>query len=134
MKTILSLLAFVIIVTAVSCSRWSRPKQKHVDAISADYEGVDVGQLENGRRLFMDNCSLCHSHEYAAHEDAEELSHVVPVMAAKVNKKLGPNTIGEDEQMDILRYLVSINTVKGVKGGGHHDDDDDHEEGDGHDH
>ena len=93
--------------TAESASD-SLPTQADVDRVKEKYSGYTLAEMNEGRKLYQNNCNLCHGLKKANSESEAEWEKIVPPMVAKVNEKTGTTTLDAADEQKILRYLVAM--------------------------
>ncbi|MGV3596403.1 MAG: hypothetical protein ACO1PI_00970 [Bacteroidota bacterium] len=86
--------------------------QADADRGAVKFPGVTVAQLTEGKKLYEDNCGSCHALINPKSESESEWRGMVPVMAAKVNKKAGSEVLDAKEQELILQYVLVMHDAK----------------------
>ncbi|MBL7942389.1 MAG: hypothetical protein JNM00_06470 [Flavobacteriales bacterium] len=102
----------LLAIVAIACSgpKLITPTQTQVDAVSGKYPGVTLAQLELGKASYEGNCQTCHKLYKPGSLDEAGWNEIVPVMAAKANKKAGSEVVNAEKQEAILRYLMAART------------------------
>lgn len=83
------------------------PKQRDANAGAAKFPGLTLAQLKEGRAMFKHKCSQCHPAKRPVSRDEATWRHIVPIMAAKAQKK-GKEEISPADQEIILKYLITM--------------------------
>jgi hypothetical protein len=107
------LLFFGVIAFLTACSvKVISPTQNDVDRVSGKYPGITLAELSEGKMLFESNCGVCHSLNIPRKKSEKQLTHIVPIMAQKVNKRAGKEVLDSHKQDLVLRYLVTMGKGK----------------------
>ena len=89
----------IIALFIVSCANFAPPPEVSSTLISnARPDHVDVGQLQNGRRLFVSHCLECHTLPRVTKYNREQWPHLVSRMAARANLNIA-------DQSAVVAYL-----------------------------
>jgi len=89
----------IIALFIVSCANFAPPPEVSSTLISnARPDHVDVGQLQNGRRLFVSHCLECHTLPQVTKYNREQWPHLVSRMAARANLNIA-------DQSAVVAYL-----------------------------
>lgn len=100
MKTLLFLAP--LLAAVVACGRAAVPEPTAADAVrgGAQFPGLTLGELHQGRTLYMSRCGSCHVLKPPAELPPEQWQAEVEEMRAKNGVKLS-----DDETRAIVRYL-----------------------------
>ena len=83
--------------------------QADVDRGSKEFPGLTLDELVEGKKLYENNCNLCHALKKPTAEPAAEWRKVVPPMVDMVNKEKNGN-LDPTAQEKILRYVVTMSS------------------------
>jgi cytochrome c5 len=83
--------------------------QADVDRGSKEFPGLTLDELVEGKKLYENNCNLCHALKKPTAEPASEWRKVVPPMVEMVNTKKNGN-LDAIAQEKILRYVVTMSS------------------------
>lgn len=83
--------------------------QADVDRGIQKFPGLTLNDLVEGKKLYENNCGLCHALKKPESESEAEWRKVVPPMVQKANKKNGGvlDAVAEEK---ILRYVVTMSS------------------------
>lgn len=102
----------VIVILAACSAKVSGPLQSDVDRSTNKYPGITLSGLQNGKKLYDENCGLCHDLKKPGAYTEAQWQQIVPDMARKVNKKAGTTKLDDKASDEILRYLVVMGPDK----------------------
>jgi cytochrome c2 len=103
----LSFLFIIMIFTACSVKLMT-PAQSDIDRVYSKYPGYTLTELNQGKTLFEQTCSRCHKLKNPTSRNEGKWNQIVPKMIGKLNKKQGKTEIDENQQAEILKYLVTM--------------------------
>jgi len=98
---------FLISVLGSCAGTVPQPSPRHAEAAAKQWPGTTLQDLVRGRELYVSHCSSCHSLYSPTEYPAEHWRKIVPEM--KVRAK-----IGEDEVLNIARYLITMSEADSI--------------------
>lgn len=101
-----------LILAACGTTRLIQPTQADAERGAQKYSNLTLADLNQGKAIFEQNCSLCHGLKKPASRNEEQWNKIVPNMTAKVNKKKGAETIDSHSQDILLRYLITMSMAR----------------------
>lgn len=105
-QSLLLLLTNLLFVAACSGTKLIAPSQTDVDRGKDNFPGLSLEQMQLGQQVYAANCNACHPYKKVTSYSATEWARIVPEMAGKANRKLGPNTINASQEQALLRYVA----------------------------
>lgn len=106
MKTkIISLIALLFLV-GCSAVKLLPSTQSDVERGKATYPDLTMAQLEEGKALFQEKCTMCHGLKNPRKKDAAGWNKTVPIMVKRANKT--EVRIDPKQQELITKYLVTM--------------------------
>lgn len=106
MKKLSILTLFAFTIAACAPLILVTPSQGDVDRISSTYPNYTLTELNEGKSLYMTNCSTCHKLKNPQARTAEQWKTIVPKMVTRANKKTP--TIDAKTEASILKYLTTM--------------------------
>lgn len=107
---------FILLTTTsfLACTAYklAEPTDADVEKAKTKFSDINLQQLQDGKKLYENNCNLCHKLYQPAAINEEQWRKIVPVMVKKVNKKTGQNTLTSKDEDKILKYLLVIRERK----------------------
>lgn len=101
------LIVTTIAMTLVACSaKLVDPIQADVERGSKEFSGLTLANLQEGKRLFEENCGLCHGKKALDSRSQEEWEEIVPRMTRKANGKRGEKIFTEEKEQILLEYIL----------------------------
>lgn len=104
-----------ILLIAASCATGSKavettvsgPTQADVDRVQTKFPGYTLVELNEGKKLYENNCNLCHGLKKLTSETEEGWRKIVPPMVKKANNKNGGilDAVAEEK---ILKYVITM--------------------------
>lgn len=83
-----------------------QPIQADVERGSDQFEGLTLNNLKEGKRLYEENCGLCHGKKKLDARTEEEWRDIVPRMTKKANGKRGEKVFTEEKEQILLEYIL----------------------------
>lgn len=83
------------------------PSKSDVARVQDKFPGYTLDELVEGKKLYENNCALCHGLKKLNSQTEEGWRKVVPPMVKKANNKNG-NALDEAAQEKILRYVITM--------------------------
>jgi cytochrome c len=99
------IVSMVIFLSACS-AKLLVPTQADADRGTEKYPNVTLAQLNDGKKLFEEQCANCHGYKNITKSSDEEWADVIPKMVKKANKKAGKEVIDANGQDLILKYVM----------------------------
>lgn len=106
-KSILYVSAICLLV-ACSTMKTAELSQKDVDKVKPIYPNYTLAELNEGKTLYAEKCTLCHSLKNPTSESSAKWPHIVAEMTNMANEKT--LTISPKQEDLILKYLVTMTT------------------------
>jgi len=97
-----------MLLAACGTTKLIQPTQADAERGSQKFTNLTLAQLNQGKELFEQNCSLCHGLKKPESRNEDQWSKIVPNMAEKVNRKKGEGTLNNEKQEILLKYLVTM--------------------------
>lgn len=103
-----------ILLIAASCATGkavettvSGPTQADVDRVQTKFPGLTLTDLNEGKKLYENNCNLCHGLKKLNSQTEAGWRKEVPPMVKKANNKNGGvlDAVAEEK---ILRYVITM--------------------------
>jgi len=104
----------IVIISAVSLAGcFSAREAKHssesdIDRGAAKFPGYTLAELNEGKKLYENNCAKCHELKKPTSESEASWRKIVPEMTAKANKK--GMVIDSKSQDLILKYVITMSS------------------------
>lgn len=104
----------VAVLFLVSCgsAKLIAPTQADAERGMQKYPSLTLDELNAGKMHFEQQCTKCHGIKQPSKFTEAEWTSIVPKMAAKANKKAGSEVVDAAKQESILRYVLTMRTVK----------------------
>lgn len=104
----------LIIVIFASCATYklAEPTQADVERGQAKFPDITLQEIQKGKKLYENNCSLCHKLYNPNSLNEEKWKNILPPMVKKVNKKTGQTTLTPQDEEKILKYILVMREKK----------------------
>lgn len=110
MKKLLLILS-IVFLAACKPVRLITPGQADVNRVSQKFPGLTVGELNEGKSIFENNCNICHRLKNPESKSEKRWDRIVPKMVHRVNKRKKQNGIDSTSEVILLKYLVTMSTA-----------------------
>jgi hypothetical protein len=84
-----------------------QPSQADVDRVASKFPNYSLNELLEGKKLYEQNCALCHGLEKPSSLTEAGWRKIVPPMVVKTNKKTN-NSLDASAEEKITRYLITM--------------------------
>lgn len=113
MKSITFIAAVITgVVTAAACtSSLPHANEQHAEWAAQRWPGVGIAELEQGRNLYVQNCSGCHMLRDPKSQPPDKWPEDVEEMRVKMGGRLS-----EADAELIERYLITMSATAGMDG------------------
>ncbi len=108
MKKTLLLICSIVVLVACSTIKTATLSQQDVDKVKTLYPNYTLAQLNEGKTLYSEKCTLCHSLKDPNSESSQKWPQIVFEMTNMANEKT--LTISPKQEDLILKYLVTMTT------------------------
>jgi cytochrome c len=109
MKKIFFFIGAICLLLACSTLKTSVLTQQDVDKVKPLYPNYTLADLNEGKTLFGEKCTLCHSLKDPKSESSKKWPHIVAEMTNMANEKT--LTISPKQEDLILKYLITMTTA-----------------------
>lgn len=97
----------------VACSpKLSNPTNDDLTIAKSKFGDVTLQELQEGKKLYQENCNLCHKLYKPQMFSEEKWRNIIPPMVKKVNKKTGQQVISPQDESKILKYVLTMQSKK----------------------
>lgn len=108
-KTTIILLSGII----SACSpKLSNPTNDDLTIAKSKFGDVTLQELQEGKKLYQENCNLCHKLYKPQMFSEEKWRNIIPPMVRKVNKKVGQEVLKTQDENKILKYVLTMQSKK----------------------
>jgi hypothetical protein len=108
MKRIFLFVSAFFFMIACSTMKTAELSQQDVDKVKPLYPNYTLAQLNEGKALYSEKCTLCHALKDPNSESSKKWPVIVSEMTNMANQKT--LTISPKQEDLILKYLVTMTT------------------------
>ena len=109
MKKSIFFISTICLLVACSTLKTAALTQQDVDKVKPLYPNYTLADLNEGKTLFSEKCTLCHSLKNPNSEYSKKWPHIVAEMTNMANEKT--LTISPKQEDLILKYLITMTTA-----------------------
>ncbi|GIV27584.1 MAG: hypothetical protein KatS3mg027_1398 [Bacteroidia bacterium] len=105
-----SLIVHSLVIFTLSCTtlKLAEPTEIDVEKGKDIFPNLTLEELKEGKKLYQNNCNLCHKLYNPKALNEAEWRKIIPPMVKKVNKKLGQQILSSQDEEKILKYVLVI--------------------------
>ncbi len=100
-KTVFVLL--VVFISACTATKLVEPSQSDADRGAQKFPGYTMGELNEGKTVYLENCNKCHRYKAPQSRDEAKWDKIIPTMAKKAK-------LDDAQQKLVLEYVVTMST------------------------
>lgn len=108
MKKTIFFTSAICLLVACSTMKTAELSQQDVDKVRPLYPNYTLAQLNEGKTLYSEKCTLCHALKDPNSESSKKWPVIVSEMTNMANEKT--LTISPKQEDLILKYLVTMTT------------------------
>lgn len=101
-------ISIALMVVGCAASKSLTPTQGDVDRVSSEFAGYTLADLEQGKKLYEENCGLCHKLYKPSRENEQGWNNIVPEMVKKTNRKQAKEAVTPEGEELIRKYLITM--------------------------
>lgn len=104
----------LVITTFASCATYklTEPTQADIERSQARFPDITLQEIQEGKKLYENNCILCHKLYDPGNFSEERWRNIIPPMVKKVNKKTGQTKLTTQDEEKILKYILVMREKK----------------------